>query len=55
MFFKIIISVEPLEQLYIRNRNKLTYFSVIAKNSVEIVFDQIIDKIKEINRNYVTI
>ena len=32
----------------------LTFFSVIVKNSVDIVFEQVIDKIKEVIQNYVT-
>ena len=37
-----------------KTKNKLTCLSVISTKPVEIVFDQTIDKIKEINQIYVT-
>ena len=38
----------------IQDKNKLTFFAVIAKKTVDIVFEQPIDNIKEVNKNYVT-
>ena len=46
---KIILIVETKFDA----KNKHTLFVVIAKKSVEVVFEQTIDKIKEVNRMYV--
>ena len=43
-----IVGTSLLQNIY-----KLTFFAVIATKPVEIVFEKKIDKIEEINRNYV--
>ena len=49
------MSVKFQEQLFSKTKDKLTFFDVIAKKPVEIVLEQMIDNVKQFNRNYVTL
>ena len=54
MFFEKMKSVESYKMFLNKKKGKHTFFAVIETKPVDIVFNEMINKIKQMNRKYIT-